>query len=76
MDLIVQNVCSATANTSCVNGFQITHIDPLTGATVVDATVSIPSNLAYRVNATGKDATGSASSVPPIAIMFSFRPPP
>jgi hypothetical protein len=75
MNLIVQNVCSTTVATSCVNGFQITHIDPTTGITVVDATVSIPSNLAYTVNATGKDPTGSASSVPPIAIMFSFRPP-
>ncbi|OLE76104.1 hypothetical protein AUG19_03415 [archaeon 13_1_20CM_2_54_9] len=76
MNLIVQNVCSAAVTTSCVNGFQITHIDPTTGTTVVDATVSIPSNLAYTVNATGKDPTGSASSVPPIAILFSFRPPP
>jgi len=76
MNLIVQNVCSAAVSTSCVNGFQITHIDPTTGITVVDATVSIPSNLAYTVNATGKDPTGSASSVPPIAILFSFRPPP
>ena len=76
MNLIVQNVCSAAVTTSCVNGFQITHIDPTTGITVVDATVSIPSNLAYTVNATGKDPTGSASSVPPIAILFSFRPPP
>jgi hypothetical protein len=75
MNLIVQNACSTTVATSCVNGFQITHIDPTTGITVVDATVSIPSNLAYTVNATGKDSTGSASSVPPIAIMFSFRPP-
>jgi hypothetical protein len=75
MNLIVQNVCSTTVATSCVNGFQITHIDPTTGITIVDATVSIPSNLAYTVNATGKDPTGSASSVPPIAIMFSFRPP-
>jgi len=76
MNLIVQNVCSAAVTTSCVNGFQITHIDPTTGTTVIDATVSIPSNLAYTVNATGKDPTGSASSVPPIAILFSFRPPP
>ncbi len=75
MNLIVQNACSTTVATSCVNGFQITHIDPTTGITVVDATVSIPSNLAYTVNATGKDPTGSVSSVPPIAIMFSFRPP-
>jgi hypothetical protein len=76
MNLIVQNVCSAAVTTSCVNGFQITHIDPTTGTTVIDATVSIPSNLTYTVNATGKDPTGSASSVPPIAILFSFRPPP
>jgi hypothetical protein len=75
MSLIVQNVCSAAATTSCVNGFQITHIDPATGTTVIDATVSIPSSLTYTVNATGKDPTGSASSVPPIAILFSFRPP-
>ena len=75
MNLIVQNVCSATVTASCVNGFQITHIDPTTGTTVIDATVAIPSSLTYTVNATGKDATGNASSVPPIAILFSFRPP-
>ena len=75
MELIVQNVCSATITTSCVNGFQITHIDPSTGTRVIDATVSIPSSLTYTVNATGNDATGNASSVPPIAILFSFRPP-
>jgi hypothetical protein len=75
MNLIVQNVCSATVTASCVNGFQITHIDPTTGTTIIDATVAIPSSLTYTVNATGKDATGNASSVPPIAILFSFRPP-
>src|SRR5260370_1144790 len=42
MNLLVQNVCSATVTTSCVNGIQITHIDPTTGTTVIDATVSIP----------------------------------
>jgi hypothetical protein len=75
MSLIIQNVCSAAVTTSCVNGLQITHIDPTTGTTVIDATVAIPSSLTYTVNATGKDATGNASSVPPIALMFSFRPP-
>jgi hypothetical protein len=75
MEFIIQNICSATANTSCVNGFQITHIDSLTGTMVIDATVAIPSSLTYTVNATGKDATGNASSVPPIAILFSFAPP-
>ena len=75
MSLIIQNVCSAAVTTSCVNGLQITHIDPTTGTTVIDATVSIPSSLVYMVNATGKDATGNATSVPPMALLFSFGPP-
>ncbi|PYU04201.1 MAG: hypothetical protein DMG33_14790 [Acidobacteria bacterium] len=76
MNLIVQNICSATATTGCVNGFQITHIDPTTGTTVIDATVLIPSSLTYTVNAIGKDATGNATFAPPIALLFSFSPSP
>jgi hypothetical protein len=76
MNIIVQNVCSATVTTSCVNGFQITHIDPATGAKVIDASIGISLNVAYTVNATGKDATGNATSVPPVAILFNFSPSP
>src|SRR2546425_1002010 len=50
MDLSVQNVCSATLTNSCVNGLQITHIDPATGTKVTDATVAIPLNVTYTVN--------------------------
>ena len=76
MNIIVQNLCSATVTTSCVNGLQITHIDPTTGAKVIDASVGISLNVAYTVNATGKDATGNATSVPPMAILFNFSPSP
>ena len=76
MNIIVQNLCSATVTTSCVNGFQITHIDPATGAKVIDASVGVSLNVAYTVNATGKDATGNATSVPPMAILFNFSPSP
>jgi hypothetical protein len=61
---------------SCVNGFQITHIDPVTRATVIDAAVAVSSSVPYTVSATGKDAAGNATSVPPIAILFDFRPSP
>ncbi len=70
---IVQNVCSATVTSNCVNGLQIAHSDS-TGATIVDATVPIWSNMTYAVSALGKDSTGNTSSAPPVALTFGLQP--
>ncbi len=76
LTILLQNQCSGTVTTSCVTGFQVTHVDPATGASVVDATVSTALPVPYTVSATGKDSTGVATTIAPASIMFNFKSTP
>jgi hypothetical protein len=76
LTILLQNQCSVTMTTSCVTGFQVTHVDPATGATVVDATVSTALPVPYTVSATGMDSTGVATTIAPASIMFNFKSTP
>jgi hypothetical protein len=70
----IQNPCSATLTSNCVTGFQVTHPDPATGATVVDAT--LPSEATTcTIQVSGKDANGNPTTQPAVKGVATLRPP-